>query len=216
MGWSGSGLAAAAGGLIGLFAGGAVGASFGGRREPGEGLIGRATGTVAGAGTGALVGVALGSFIGAAITQPSAAAAQGSTIVVNPNPPAPPVLPPAPPAPQGPPPPAPINDPLLTDTQSVFAARQLLGQWWQKVYTSSPQVVNNQLYTPVTTLTGGVLAADPNFVNALSFFQQWANTRPAAAFQATGLPVTQLPYTNGTLDTYTLQLLQWLSANPNA
>jgi len=211
--WFGAGLAAAAGGLLGLFAGGAAGARLGSRPTPGEGVAGRVSGTLNGATMGALAGVALGSFLGAAIASPSTAAA-ASTIVVNPNPtPAP--LPPAPPVPPTPPP-APNPDPILVDTQSIYAARQILGQWWQAQYTSNPQAVNNQLYTPVVTITNGALAPDPLFQSALSFFQQYANMKPASAFQLTGLSVTQLPYTDGTLDTYTLQLLQWLSAHPNA
>jgi hypothetical protein len=163
------------------------------------------------------VGVALGSFIGAALATP-AASSGGSTIVVNPgtNPPTP-QLPPAPPAPVGPPPPNTAADPILTDTQSIFAARQLLGAWWQAQYTAAPANVNGQLYTPVTTLNGSSLAPDPNFVNALSFFQQYVNLHAQPSDWASlGLPITALPYTNGTLDTYTLQLLQYASTHPNA
>ncbi len=217
MGWASAGLAAAAGGLLGLLAGGAVGASVGGRREPGENIIGRATGTAGGAATGALVGVALGSFIGAALATP-AASSGGSTIVVNPgtNPPTP-QLPPAPPAPVGPPPPnTAASDPILTDTQSIFAARIALGNWWAAQYQASPADVNNQLYTPVL-LVNGVLGADPNFVNALAYFQQYVNAKAQPAdFASIGLPITALPYTNGTLDTYTLQLLQYVQTHPNA
>jgi hypothetical protein len=218
MSWAGQGLAAAAGSLLGLLAGGAIGASLGGRNE--HGVVDRVGGTLGGATTGALLGTALGAFLGAAITAPAPVAAGSSTIVVNPgtNPPTP--LPPAPPAPPGPPPPlpaTPANDPILTDAQSIIAARGLLGQWWQQIYTSSPQTVNNQMYTPVTTLTGGAPTVDPYFVGALAFFQQFinANAQPSD-FALLGLPITSLPYTNGTLDTYTLQLLQYASTHPNA
>ena len=211
MGWAGAGLAGAAGSLVGLLVGGFIG----GKLKSGEGPVR----TIEGTSVGALVGMAAGAFAGAALATGSATVAGPSTIVVNPNPPlpgppSPPVLPPNPPPPPNPGP-APGADPILSDAQSVYAARNLLGQWWARVYAQTPSAVNNQLYTPVLTTTGGALDADPNFVNALSFFQQDTNINYGATV-ATTLGVAQLPYVNGTLDTYTLQMLNYFAQNPNA
>jgi len=212
--WFTAGIGAALGALGGLFAGAAIGAKVGGGGDT-RGL-GRVGGTLNGATTGAAIGVVAGSFIGAAIAGPSSQATGGSTIVVSPPTPPSPVLPPAPPTPNVPP--SQAQDPVLSDAQSIYAARNYLGQWWAKILAATPAAVNGQSYVPVLTLTNGVPAADPNFVSALSFFQQFVNANATAAdFTSIGLPgVTSLPYTNGTLDTYSLQLLQAAAANPSA
>ena len=56
----------------------------------------------------------------------------------------------------------------------------------------------------------GTPATDPNFVNALSFFQQWVNAN-ASTLPASLSAMIPLAYTNGTLDTYTLAILQQLA-----
>ena len=205
--WFGSGLAAAAGSLVGLFVGGAIGS-----RSRGQGITG-VPARIEGASVGAVSGMILGAFVGGAVGAAIPGPAAGTTLVV-----APPATPPTPALPPGPPAPGtPAADPILTDAQSIYAARNYLGTWWAAMLAQNPAAVNSQSYVPVLTLTNGVLAPDPNFVSALAFFQQFVNVNATPAdFAAIGLSVTQLPYTNGTLDTYSLQLLQAAAANPSA
>jgi hypothetical protein len=179
----GAGAAAAVGSLVGLFGGAFVGEKI-------NKGIGQKLG---GAAKGALIGMAAGAFTGAALAAGPAAA--GTTLVVAPGSPG--TLPPIPPVP--PTPALPATDQVLTDATSLAAAQLLLGQWWAKMYAANPASVNNQQYVPA-----GPPSADPNFASALSFFQQWVNLNDAT-------PTTQLPYINGTLDSYTLSMLQQLA-----
>jgi hypothetical protein len=182
----GAGLSAAVGSLVGLFGGAVVGEKI----NKGVGQ------KIGGAAKGALIGMAAGAFTGAALAAGSPAAA-GTTLVVAPG--APSNLPPLPPVPPTPTLPAP---PVLTDAASLTAAQAALGQWWAKTYAANPAAVNGQQYVP-----SGTPATDPNFINALSFFQQYVNVNAASL----NSPLTPLPYTNGTLDAYTLTLLRQLA-----